>query len=719
MQELPESTPTMILMRAEPSSLMTKRYREIMDTSFHLELITEDDDLLSRYGSAKWRRCLRSNKDCVFFAGPCTGGSPWNRLNKRVSIATAHMIHAKARLYWKLWEEFSNCLLRVIKLDAMALLELPRGCDYWHDERMRCMIDGTDSHIHDSDGCMYGLTTQFGGHRTPIKKSWRIVSWGVKFDLHKKCDQKHDHGKCEGRETKVTQTYTNQIVDIILRTVCRHMSIRFKKSLSKADDTCSSCKHDKRSAKKTAVSITYDIDEIAADLMWLMMYHMRGCPFNARLDFSGYQKAEDQRATAFATSFSSCTTEWAIGNLHVDPRQGVRDPGAIGKPKVDQPRQVRDPIGAAAMSNYSPIIGSAQHDINDIRSILVTLRDNGKQGVIPAMYKEYEPTSSSLPDSTVDRWHAIGISPIAAASACFLGKVPSNRSEVNAITLFLQVLELIKNPEELNQGAKRFLDRCTTYMKTFVQLASRSNHKVLEFCTIECINSLGNMWEYIKNFHVPHPIRNDAAFTVSMLRDHLREFKLRPYGGDLRGVNQSVPAENTWLSATRKRDGVLNPSDPDAPITISFRATHRELHYFDMDASWQSKGTQDMFHATRDEWQRQVIHLGHAWRCYNQKVDDEGVNVDAMTLETTITDLIKQNTKLGRERAAAVNHFTCIMALAPAIFRWRKKLPKFYNYSAMAREKHVQARRVRCKSSTIFVAHVGDSRESRLQRHQR
>ena len=43
MQELPESTPTMVLC-AEPSSLMTKRYREIMDASFHLELITEDDD---------------------------------------------------------------------------------------------------------------------------------------------------------------------------------------------------------------------------------------------------------------------------------------------------------------------------------------------------------------------------------------------------------------------------------------------------------------------------------------------------------------------------------------------------------------------------------------------------------------------------------------------------------------------------------------------------
>ena len=302
----------------------------------------------------------------------------------------------------------------------------------------------------------------------------------------------------------------------------------------------------------------------------------------------------------------------------------IRDPEAIGKPEVKQPRRVRDPIGKVAMSNYTQIIGSAQHDLNDICSILITLRDNGKHGAIPAMYKEYDPTISSLPDSTVDRWHAIGISPIAAASACFLGKIPSNRSEVDAITLFLQVLELIKNLEELNQGAKRFLDRCTTYMKTFVQLASRNNHKVLGFCTIECINGLGNMWEYIKNFHVPHPIRNDGAFTVSMLRDHLREFKLRPYGGDLRGVNQSVPAENTWLSATRKKDWVLNPSDPDAPITISFRAIHRELHYFDMDLTWQSKATQDMFNATLDEWQRQVVHLGHAWRCYNQKMDDEG-----------------------------------------------------------------------------------------------
>lgn len=119
-------------------------------------------------------------------------------------------------------------------------------------------------------------------------------------------------------------------------------------------------------------------------------------------------------------------------------------------------------------------------------------------------------------------------------------------------------------------GAKKFLDKCATYLKTFVQLASRDNHKVLGFCTTGCINSLGNMWDFIKNFHVLHPIKTEGSFTVNMLREHLQGFKMRPYGGDLRGVNQSVLAENTWLSATRKRDELLNPTDPNAQLVISF-----------------------------------------------------------------------------------------------------------------------------------------------------
>ena len=77
---------------------------------------------------------------------------------------------------------------------------------------MTTLIEGTESHVHDFDGCMYGLATHYGHRNIPIKKPWRIVSWGVQFQsLMKKCDHKHQHAPCAGRETRVTQLYTLRI----------------------------------------------------------------------------------------------------------------------------------------------------------------------------------------------------------------------------------------------------------------------------------------------------------------------------------------------------------------------------------------------------------------------------------------------------------------------------------------------------------------------------
>ena len=145
-------------------------------------------------------------------------------MNKNLSEATAHNIRMKAFLYWELWEEFLLCLQRVHELYAMAMLELPRGCHYWNDERMKFMVNGTDSTVHEFDGCMYGLKSQFKDAGTAIKKPWRIVSWGVSFsDLHTKCDGSHSHGPCAGRETRATQLYTDKIVRCIIRGIKNQM----------------------------------------------------------------------------------------------------------------------------------------------------------------------------------------------------------------------------------------------------------------------------------------------------------------------------------------------------------------------------------------------------------------------------------------------------------------------------------------------------------------
>lgn len=90
------------------------------------------------------------------------------------------------------------------------------------------------------------------------------------------------------------------------------------------------------------------------------------------------------------------------------------------------------------------------------------------------------------------------------------------------------------------------------------------------------------------------------------------------------------------MSATRKKDRVLNPSDPHAPIVISFRAIHRELHYLVLDASWETNSVQRLFIASLEEWQRQVVGLGHAWRCHNHLEDYAGNTVTPITLELAL-----------------------------------------------------------------------------------
>lgn len=86
------------------------------------------------------------------------------------------------------------------------------------------------------------------------------------------------------------------------------------------------------------------------------------------------------------------------------------------------------------------------------------LRDNGKQSAISPIYREYEPYGSTL-NGIVKKWVSIGISLIAATSACFQGKKPSNRSEVDAITLLHQLVEMVTAPDELNIGAKKFVEK--------------------------------------------------------------------------------------------------------------------------------------------------------------------------------------------------------------------------------------------------------------------
>ena len=68
---------------------------------------------------------------------------------------------------------------------------------------------------------------QFSHPPKYIKKPWRIVSWGIDFgeSLSRRCDGRHEHAPCAGRETSSTQIYTSNIVSIILKKVNEDIDI--------------------------------------------------------------------------------------------------------------------------------------------------------------------------------------------------------------------------------------------------------------------------------------------------------------------------------------------------------------------------------------------------------------------------------------------------------------------------------------------------------------
>ena len=195
------SRPIVLLACSEPRNWFTALARH---NGPQVVTITLVDDLMSEYGGRIARHVLTKPSDLLFFAGPCTGGSSWARLNKTRGIDTAEKIEAKQKEFWKLFGRFVEIKRHAMTKRAAILFELPGSCDYWKDERLHEVVH--DGISHEFDGCRYGLKQRYAKKPMPIKKPWRVVSWNFDLgsSLSKKCNGNHEHGPCAGRETKET-----------------------------------------------------------------------------------------------------------------------------------------------------------------------------------------------------------------------------------------------------------------------------------------------------------------------------------------------------------------------------------------------------------------------------------------------------------------------------------------------------------------------------------
>ena len=462
--ELKDEIPCLLLMCAETQSILTKVHRHDRFKLMHIVTLTEDDNLMSNYGRAMWKRCIRSASDCVFFAGPCTGGSPWNRLNKNVSEVTAHNIRLKAFFYWELWEEFTLCLQHVHEISAMALLELPRGCDYWNDERMKFLINGTESNVHEFDGCMYGLKSQFKDVGTALKKPWRIVSWGVEFpDLHEKCDGSHTHGQCAGRETRATQTYTEKIVRCIIRSVKNQMLIN-NAELRWKQQQLSKIRFERRSSRnKSCTCIKVDEDEG----LRLFTHYLS----NFVTSRGGLKVKLGSTLLREATLVNPDT----LGSgLKVKLRVSLH-----GKSTLVDPDSLRLVI-LVAMGSNELVIPTAIKGVHALKSTLALIKEKNQESQLPPFFRTFEEDVNGewgfrgCREGDIEQWlNQVKISPPVIAALAFVWQRSERRYVTHAITLLMKIMSRVTDATEAEMAVNSFVDKGARLCK-LVEKAART-----------------------------------------------------------------------------------------------------------------------------------------------------------------------------------------------------------------------------------------------------
>ena len=151
-QEISDVVPRMVLLCSEETNWFTilnaKRQEKygrregVGQINLLVVTITIHDDLNSDYGLHKASLSLRDHRDTMFFAGPCTGGSSWARLNRSKGPETEAIIEAKVLIFEQLWGRFEVLFVTFYEKQIGIYMELPRGCQYWNNAEVKFMIEG-------------------------------------------------------------------------------------------------------------------------------------------------------------------------------------------------------------------------------------------------------------------------------------------------------------------------------------------------------------------------------------------------------------------------------------------------------------------------------------------------------------------------------------------------------------------------------------------------
>ena len=649
--EVPRAVPCFVLLCSEERNWFTFLQNKMKDEmKFHVVPITEDDDVLSPYGISKARRCLRTKLDSVFFAGPCTGGSPWNRINRWVSEATTQLIEAKKQIFWAMWEVFASVLSELINMGSPALLELPRGCDYWKDRRMTDLVEGTVSHEHKFDGCMYGLKSQFQETPKPIKKPWKIVTWGVSFPkLHRRCDRRHDHVECAGRETRITQVYTKWIAKIIMNGINDHVirnspfvnvkvmkrwkslafDERLKAEMSRDSENVRS--HPIKSVA-TSVCATRELDAIDHSFEQSLLHWCLSRLISTSVLSSWHLSFSCRPLSEF-------DSDWLLRVL-----RSVQLFSLIELLSRDL-RSVRLTSVQSEMAETNDMNSLGQFSSNRITIAQRVLKGSSEGTIVakaPPPFRDTRGANHRLLSSEdiANQWIRFGMPPAVVYSAYFANTRYTNEATAEALEVAYKLLQRSQDTEKKCSGWE-FISKGSRFVKVFASRCPYEDATMGLFMDKEIYDRLDELWIVLSKGHFPEPFddRISAAESEAKIRNMKQRFRGTP-------SFNTDPSATSWLAVTRTAEyfkvmdeltkvNPKSPSDNDSYLT-----------------------------AVKHMVEIQMRHLGHALRYHNEQNPSNQI-----ILQDVMKDVIAFETNQPRGRSAAQNHFLCLLALGTTVER--------------------------------------------------
>ena len=182
--------------------------------------LTESDDVFSEKGFDKAKKAiLETNTVCDLFGSlPCTPWTAWQHLNlHRLGKKFRTKLLERRKESLAMLERFAELARIVVAKGGTVSFEWPKACTGWRLSELQMIEQELGMKRVTIHGCMLGVLSKKG---VPIKKPWMISSNSPSLIQHLEqfvCDNRHNHEKCEGSETKRSGFYPEKMSIEILQ----------------------------------------------------------------------------------------------------------------------------------------------------------------------------------------------------------------------------------------------------------------------------------------------------------------------------------------------------------------------------------------------------------------------------------------------------------------------------------------------------------------------